>query len=61
VLEVFKSFSFFCVHNDKAGQTLIVSSLTDGCLSFDARKALTVHLFSCGGRADGCSWLPLSL
>ncbi|KAJ7322850.1 hypothetical protein DFH08DRAFT_753079 [Mycena albidolilacea] len=41
------------VHNDKAGQTLIISSLTNGCLSFDARKALTVHLFSCGGRADG--------
>ncbi|KAJ7885096.1 hypothetical protein B0H14DRAFT_3856958 [Mycena olivaceomarginata] len=27
------------VHNDKAGQTLIVSSLTNGCLSFDCPKS----------------------
>lgn len=33
----------------------MVSSLTNGCLSFDARRAAgdTAHIFSCGGRADG--------
>ncbi|KAJ7931143.1 hypothetical protein B0H13DRAFT_1959170 [Mycena leptocephala] len=43
------------VHNDQAGKTLIVSSLTNGCLSFDSRRdlSLQVHIFSCGGRADG--------
>lgn len=34
---------------------LIVSSLTQGCLNFDPRRAVgdTVIMFSCGGRADG--------
>ncbi|GAB1320855.1 Ricin B lectin domain-containing protein [Madurella fahalii] len=34
---------------------LIVSALTQGCLSFDGRRQAgdTVTLFSCGGRADG--------
>ncbi|KAJ7210197.1 hypothetical protein B0H12DRAFT_1157651 [Mycena haematopus] len=43
------------VHNDQAGQTLIVSSLTNGCFNFDPRRAAgdQVILFSCGGRADG--------
>ncbi|KAJ6491399.1 hypothetical protein C8R47DRAFT_1122616 [Mycena vitilis] len=43
------------VHNDQAGQTLVVSSLTQGCLNFDDRRAAgdQVNLFSCGGRADG--------
>ncbi|KAF7559443.1 hypothetical protein G7046_g4722 [Stylonectria norvegica] len=43
-------------HNDgKAGEALIVSVLTDGCLSFDARRSAgdTVTMFSCGGRAAG--------
>ncbi|KAJ7698739.1 hypothetical protein B0H17DRAFT_327079 [Mycena rosella] len=45
------------VHNDETGQTLIVSSLTNGCLNFDDRRAAgdQVILFSCGGRADGVS------
>ncbi|KAJ7484523.1 hypothetical protein FB451DRAFT_1128710 [Mycena latifolia] len=43
------------VHNDKTDQTLIVSSLTNGCLNFDDRRAAgdQVNIFSCGGRADG--------
>ncbi|KAJ7089342.1 hypothetical protein B0H15DRAFT_885494 [Mycena belliarum] len=43
------------IHNDKDGQTLIVSSLTNGCINFDDRRAEgdKVNLFSCGGRADG--------
>ncbi|KAJ7512574.1 hypothetical protein B0H11DRAFT_1699148 [Mycena galericulata] len=43
------------VHNDIAGETLIVSSLINGCISFDPRRAAgdQVTLFSCGGRADG--------
>ncbi|KAJ6454691.1 hypothetical protein C8R45DRAFT_846438 [Mycena sanguinolenta] len=43
------------VHNNQAGQTLIVSSLTNGCFNFDSRRAAgdQVILFSCGGRADG--------
>ncbi|KAF7348481.1 hypothetical protein MVEN_01365500 [Mycena venus] len=42
------------VHNDQAGKTLIVSSLTNGCLSFDPRRNQDkVHIFSCGGRGDG--------
>jgi len=43
------------VHNNVAGQALIVSSLTNACLNFDARRAPgnQVLLFSCGGRADG--------
>lgn len=43
-------------HNDgKAGEALIVSALTNGCISFDARRPAgdTVTVFSCGGRADG--------
>ncbi|KAJ7062335.1 hypothetical protein C8F01DRAFT_1252158 [Mycena amicta] len=48
------------VHNNVAGETLIVSSLTNGCLSFDPRKALQVHLFSCGGRADGAGQVTSS-
>lgn len=43
-------------HNDgKAGRALLVSVLTNGCLSFDGRreKGDTVTVFSCGGRADG--------
>jgi len=43
------------VHNNVAGTALIVSSLTQGCLNFDPRRAAgnQVILFSCGGRADG--------
>ncbi|CAK5282392.1 unnamed protein product [Mycena citricolor] len=43
------------VHNDQANSALIVSSLTQGCLNFDDRRAAgdQVLLFSCGGRADG--------
>ncbi|KAJ6461982.1 hypothetical protein DFH09DRAFT_1001453 [Mycena vulgaris] len=43
------------VHNDQAGETLIVSSLTNGCFNFDDRRAAgdQVNIFSCGGRADG--------
>ncbi|KAJ3478788.1 hypothetical protein NLG97_g8483 [Lecanicillium saksenae] len=42
-------------HNDQQGQALVVSSLTQACLSFDPRRPADsqVHLFSCGGRADG--------
>jgi hypothetical protein len=43
-------------HNDaNAGEALLVSVLTNGCLSFDARRQEgdTVTMFSCGGRADG--------
>ncbi|CZS96685.1 uncharacterized protein RAG0_05902 [Rhynchosporium agropyri] len=42
-------------HIKVTGFALIVSSLTQGCLSFDARRAAgdTAHIFSCGGRADG--------
>jgi hypothetical protein len=42
-------------HNNVANSTLIVSSLTNGCLNFDNRRAAgdTVIMFSCGGRADG--------
>lgn len=42
-------------HNDQTGQALVVSSLTQACLSFDPRRPADsqVHLFSCGGRADG--------
>ncbi|KAK1467274.1 hypothetical protein CMEL01_11267 [Colletotrichum melonis] len=43
-------------HNDgKDGAMLIVSSLTNGCVSTDGRRADgdTVTLFSCGGRAAG--------
>ncbi|KAJ7636961.1 hypothetical protein FB45DRAFT_789116, partial [Roridomyces roridus] len=43
------------VHNDQAGKTLIVSSLTQGCFNFDDRRAAgdQVIMFACGGRADG--------
>jgi len=43
------------IHNNAANSTLVVSSLTQGCLNFDPRRAAgdTVILFSCGGRADG--------
>ncbi|KAI1206629.1 uncharacterized protein F4807DRAFT_228113 [Annulohypoxylon truncatum] len=42
-------------HNNVQGSALIVSSLTNGCISFDGRRPAgdTVTLFSCGGRADG--------
>ncbi|CZR58275.1 uncharacterized protein PAC_08166 [Phialocephala subalpina] len=42
-------------HNNAANSTLVVSSLTQGCLNFDDRRAVgdKVILFSCGGRADG--------
>ena len=43
------------VHNDQPGFALIVSTLTQGCMNFDPRRADgdQVILFSCGGRADG--------
>jgi hypothetical protein len=43
------------IHNDQAGQALIVSTLTQGCMNFDPRRAAgdQLILFSCGGRADG--------
>jgi hypothetical protein len=42
-------------HNNAPNSALIVSSLTQGCLNFDDRRAAgdTVIIFSCGGRADG--------
>ncbi|KAI1456668.1 hypothetical protein F4805DRAFT_215483 [Annulohypoxylon moriforme] len=42
-------------HNNAQDSALIVSSLTNGCISFDGRRPAgdTVTLFSCGGRADG--------
>ncbi|KAH8917227.1 hypothetical protein BT69DRAFT_1302012 [Atractiella rhizophila] len=42
-------------HNNQQGATLIVSSITQGCLNFDDRRADgdKVIIFSCGGRADG--------
>ncbi|KAF9877872.1 hypothetical protein CkaCkLH20_04448 [Colletotrichum karsti] len=43
-------------HNDgKDGAALVVSSLTNGCVSTDGRRADgdTVTIFSCGGRAAG--------
>ncbi|KAL7791834.1 hypothetical protein V8C37DRAFT_381496 [Trichoderma ceciliae] len=44
------------LHDDgNAGEALVVSVLTNGCVNFDGRRAAndTVLLFSCGGRADG--------
>lgn len=43
------------VHNNEANSTLVVSSVTEGCLNFDDRRAAgdQVIMFSCGGRADG--------
>ncbi|KAK2066839.1 hypothetical protein P8C59_000622 [Phyllachora maydis] len=42
-------------HNDQPSSALVVSSLTQGCISFDGRREAndTVTIFSCGGRADG--------
>lgn len=44
-------------HNDGSGgnAVLIVSTATQGCISFDPRRQAgdQVTLFSCGGRADG--------
>ncbi|KAL5615060.1 hypothetical protein BROUX41_005125 [Berkeleyomyces rouxiae] len=42
-------------HNDQPGNTLIASSLTNGCIGFDDRRAPEdqVIVFSCGGRAAG--------
>ncbi|OAR00907.1 hypothetical protein LLEC1_07300 [Akanthomyces lecanii] len=42
-------------HSNQQGQALVVSTLTQACLSFDPRRPADsqVHLFSCGGRADG--------
>ncbi|KAI6087262.1 hypothetical protein F4821DRAFT_116691 [Hypoxylon rubiginosum] len=42
-------------HNNADNSALIVSSLTNGCISFDGRRPAgdTVTLFSCGGRAAG--------
>ncbi|KAL8371197.1 hypothetical protein RB595_001173 [Gaeumannomyces hyphopodioides] len=43
-------------HNDgRQGGALLVSSLMNGCVSVDPRRAAgdTVTMFSCGGRADG--------
>ncbi|KAI1188322.1 hypothetical protein F5B17DRAFT_274726 [Nemania serpens] len=42
-------------HNNAQDSALIVSSLMNGCISFDSRRAPgdTVNIFSCGGRADG--------
>ncbi|KIK59617.1 hypothetical protein GYMLUDRAFT_44587 [Collybiopsis luxurians FD-317 M1] len=43
------------VHDNEPGFALVVSTLTNGCLNFDPRRAAgnQVILFSCGGRADG--------
>jgi hypothetical protein len=43
------------IHNNVANSALVVSSLTQGCLNFDDRRAAgdKVILFSCGGRGDG--------
>ncbi|KAI0873321.1 hypothetical protein GGS24DRAFT_399642 [Hypoxylon argillaceum] len=42
-------------HNNAQDSALIVSSLMNGCISFDGRRDQgdTVNIFSCGGRADG--------
>ncbi|KAL7935594.1 hypothetical protein V8C35DRAFT_258259 [Trichoderma chlorosporum] len=43
-------------HDDgTAGEALLVSVLTNGCVNFDGRRAANdqVIMFSCGGRADG--------
>ncbi|KAH8802635.1 hypothetical protein F5884DRAFT_475665 [Xylogone sp. PMI_703] len=44
-------------HNNAQNSTLIVSTLMNGCVNFDPRRAAgdTVIMFSCGGRADGDS------
>ncbi|KAI5920441.1 hypothetical protein F4810DRAFT_682599 [Camillea tinctor] len=42
-------------HNNAQDSALIVSSLMNGCISFDGRRPAgdTVTIFSCGGRAAG--------
>ncbi|KAI9158915.1 hypothetical protein HJFPF1_06917 [Paramyrothecium foliicola] len=42
-------------NNGRAGRVLLVSVMTDGCISFDPRREEgdKVTVFSCGGRADG--------
>ena len=43
-------------HNNVPGgtQTLIVSSVTNGCVNFDPRRTINpANIFSCGGRGDG--------
>ncbi|KAB5557854.1 hypothetical protein GE09DRAFT_90297 [Coniochaeta sp. 2T2.1] len=42
-------------HNNAQNSAIIVSSLMQGCISFDGRRPAgdTVTMFSCGGRADG--------
>ncbi|KAJ8131170.1 hypothetical protein O1611_g2454 [Lasiodiplodia mahajangana] len=42
-------------HNNAKNAALVVSSLMNGCISFDGRRDAgdTVNMFSCGGRADG--------
>ncbi|KAI1747877.1 hypothetical protein F4782DRAFT_543194 [Xylaria castorea] len=42
-------------HNNAKNSALVVSSLMNGCISFDGRRnpGDTVTVFSCGGRADG--------
>ena len=44
-------------HNNAKGSAILVSSLTNGCVSPDTRRQPgdTVTIFSCGGRADGVS------
>ncbi|KAJ3995446.1 hypothetical protein F5050DRAFT_1573542 [Lentinula boryana] len=51
------------VHNNEPGFALVVSTLTNGCLNFDPRRAAgnQVLLFSCGGRADGSGAVTNSL
>ncbi|KAH8749268.1 hypothetical protein BGZ57DRAFT_138624 [Hyaloscypha finlandica] len=43
------------IHNNTPNTTLVVSSLMQGCISFDPRRAdpTKVQVFSCGGRGDG--------
>ena len=43
------------VHNDRQGTALLVNTLTQACVSFDASREEgdQVIMFSCGGRADG--------
>lgn len=43
------------VHNNQEGKTLLVSSLMNGCVNLDIRRAAgdQVMVFSCGGRAAG--------
>ncbi|KAL8769227.1 MAG: hypothetical protein Q9209_004728 [Squamulea sp. 1 TL-2023] len=48
-------------HISQDGAMLVVSTVTQGCLNFDPRRAAgdQVILFSCGGRADGGKWIYL--